>query len=200
MNNISYTHIDDLIPSKLKSSAQIINKQPDASPNQNDFSKASANTDTFENSSNGSDINSIGLYTKSVNTQRDIISSEVMAVQNVSSTNSTSNYYDVIKNKAAQKAGATVSSNGSINIPGPSAAYAYQAERKMIEGTFWCQTGGWSNLEGNGSRECCRTAVATMASINSGTIVTPDDTGSSASSVTVNDTRYQYKDGGVHTI
>lgn len=50
---------------------------------------------------------------------------------------------------------------------------------------FWCQTGGWSNLDGDGSAECARTAIATMVSINTNSIFTPNETVSDSSSITI---------------
>ena len=112
--------------------------------------------------------------------------SETQSVQSVNSTNSTSNYYDVIINRCAKKAGVSVSSTGTPHINSASEGKAYNDELNRIKGAFWCQTGGWSNLAGDGSSECMRTAMATMVSINSGYTVTPNDTGSAATSVTVN--------------
>ena len=50
---------------------------------------------------------------------------------------------------------------------------------------FWCQTGGWENFPNDGYNQCARTAVATMASINSDSVVTPNDTGTDCVSVKV---------------
>lgn len=105
-------------------------------------------------------------------------------------TSSSASRYNVVVNRAAAMAGVKVSANGTPVITGQYDYYNYQNSLSFIQGTFWCQTGGWSNLSGNGSKECARTASATMASINSGTVVTPNDTGSAMQSVTVNGTQY----------
>lgn len=116
-----------------------------------------------------------------------------------SNTNSTSTYYDVIVNRAAKKAGVQVNPTGSPSINGPTEAQIYNNEIQRIKGTFWCQTGGWSKLPDNGKTGCLRTAAATMASINSGINVTPNDTEDSLSSIKVNGTKYDWKDGGAYS-
>lgn len=126
--------------------------------------------------------------------------SETQSVQSVNSVNSTSKYYNVITNICAKKAGVSVSASGSPNINGAYEAKIYSEALSKIQGAFWCQTGGWSNLSGDGSRECMRTALATMVSINSDVTVTPDDTGSGASSVTVNGTTIDRDDRSDYTI
>ncbi|MCL2086121.1 MAG: hypothetical protein FWH05_00820 [Oscillospiraceae bacterium] len=52
---------------------------------------------------------------------------------------------------------------------------------------FWSQTGGWFVAENNtGARECARTAVATMASINTKSIVKPSDVAIECKEVSIN--------------
>jgi hypothetical protein len=54
---------------------------------------------------------------------------------------------------------------------------------------FYCQTGGWYT-ENNGSDQCARTSAATMASINSGSIVLPTDVSFDLLSITLKGTTY----------
>lgn len=111
------------------------------------------------------------------NPQKESSVNEAEAVQAVASTNGTSNYYDVIINRAAMKAGISVSSTGAPHITGTTEAKIYGDEVTRIRGAFWCQTGGWWDNEVNhdGHDECMRTATATMVSINSGVTVEPTD-------------------------
>jgi hypothetical protein len=51
---------------------------------------------------------------------------------------------------------------------------------------FWCQTGGWFGTGNDGSGECARTAIATMTSINSSSVVKPNDVAGRAANVTIN--------------
>lgn len=84
-------------------------------------------------------------------------------------------YYDVLLNRAARKAGVTVSAyTGEPRITGAHTAIAYYMEKMRFENAFWCQTGGWSELPNDG--QCARTAAATMASINTDYTVTPNET------------------------
>lgn len=115
----------------------------------------------------------------------------MLEIQSSTYSSSSVSYYNVIVNRAAKMAGVSVGANGEPRINGEYDYKSYQAALTSIQGTFWCQTGGWSNLKGDGSSECARTASATMASINSGSVVTPNDTGSQMTSVSVNDTVYQ---------
>lgn len=85
-------------------------------------------------------------------------------------------YYNVLIQLAAQRAGTTVGDNGVPRINDPTTASLYSSEMRLMSNAFWCQTGGWSGLSGNGSAECARTAVATMATINLGVTITPNDT------------------------
>ena len=142
------------------------------------------NTDVFESSNESETVAAAGIYSRIAIKGNNDGASEVSTVQLSSNTSTTVNYYDVIKYRAAKKAGATLLSNGSIYMPSQSASSLYQAEYNRIQGTFWCQTGGWSNLNGDGSQECLRTASATMASINSGYTVTPNDTTGNSNGLT----------------
>lgn len=110
-------------------------------------------------------------------------------------TSSTSSgvYMDVIVQRAAKKASVSLSSSGKPNINSGWESNAYYGEINRIKGAFWCQTGGWSNLPDGG--QCARTAAATMASINSGYTVTPNDTTgdlSGLTAVSVNRTTINY--------
>lgn len=115
--------------------------------------------------------------------KNNLTTSEVMNVQ-LTSTSSTNVYYDTIKAAAAKKAAVTLSSSGSPNINSGYEAKRYSDEISRINNCFYCQTGGWSALSGDGSSECCRTAVATMASINSGYTVTPNNTTGNSNGLT----------------
>ena len=122
----------------------------------------------------------------------------MLEIQSSTYSSSSVSYYNVIVNRAAKMAGVSVGANGEPRINGEYDYKSYQAALTSIQGTFWCQTGGWSNLSGDGSRECARTASATMASINSGFVVTPNDTGSQMTSVSANGTVYQRTGGYAH--
>lgn len=103
---------------------------------------------------------------------------------------------DTIKRAAAKKAGISLSPSGSPSINGGTEARLYFGEISRINNCFYCQTGGWSALSGDGSNACGRTAAATMVSINSGITVTPNDTcgsGDSLTGITVNNTTYNLK-------
>lgn len=139
-------------------------------------------------------------YTESDSTSKKMDAPEAQSVQAVSAASGTSKYYNVITNICAKKAGVSVSASGTPNINSGIESTAYNKELNRIQGAFWCQTGGWSNLNGNGSSECMRTALATMVSINSGGTVTPDDTGDGAMSVTVGGTKVSREDGGTYNL
>jgi hypothetical protein len=51
---------------------------------------------------------------------------------------------------------------------------------------FWHQKGGWSGFPNNGFDQCARTAIATMVSINTSSIITPNDVASRCTAVTIN--------------
>ncbi len=119
-------------------------------------------------------------------------------IQSSTYSSSSVSYYNVIVNRAAKMAGVSVGANGEPKINGEYDYKSYQAALTSIQGTFWCQTGGWSGLSGDGSTECARTASATMASINSGSIVTPNDTGAAMTSVTVDGSVYAISGGYAH--
>lgn len=123
-----------------------------------------------------------------------------------SSEISSSKSYDSFERSSETNIGTTYSpksllTSGSIIAPSietASASNTVSYYNVYIEGTFWCQTGGWSGLSGDGSTECARTASATMASINSGSIVTPNDTGAAMTSVTVDGSVYAISGGYAH--
>lgn len=103
---------------------------------------------------------------------------------------------DTIKRAAAKKAGISLSPSGSPSINGGTESRLYFGEISRINNCFYCQTGGWSALSGDGSNACGRTAAATMVSINSGTTVTPNNTygsGDNLGGITVNNTSYNLK-------
>lgn len=171
---------------------EINSTKPIATANTTDKQNTAASTstksfDTFEYSTPNADIGT----TYSANAlNSNIATTEVSKIQTTSSTRSTISYYDVVINRAAQKAGVTVGANGVPRINNSSDAQKYQQALSDIEATYWCQTGGWEELSGDGSAECARTAIATMASINSGTILTPDDTVNDTLGMTVNEEYY----------
>lgn len=144
---------------------------------------ASRSFDTFEYSASNADVGT--TYSPD-----SLASAKVNRISNTTAASGGSRYYNVLINRAANAAGAYVYSNGSPQINSASQAKTYQNHLNKLKGTFWCQTGGWSELSGDGSKECARTAIATMASINSGTIVTPNDTESEAAGITVNGKDY----------
>lgn len=124
-----------------------------------------------------------------------IQTSKTAAIQAKSTTDPTV-CLDTIKRAAAKKAGITLSSTGVPSINGGTEASLYFGEISRINNCFYCQTGGWSALSGDGSKSCGRTAAATMVSINSGITVTPNDTlgsGDSLTGITVNNTTYNLK-------
>lgn len=124
---------------------------------------------------------------------QDLMASDEMRASKIQSSDesrSTASYYNVVVNRAAEKAGVKVSASGSPIINSQYDYNSYQSALKSIQDTYWCQTGGWSNLKDKGKSECGRTALATMASINSGTVVTPNDTGEGMVPVTVNGKPY----------
>jgi hypothetical protein len=93
-------------------------------------------------------------------------------------------------------------SSGSPVINSASDYLAYQAAKDKLtkiyqldnvdSTVFWCQTGGWFS-DSNGSTECGRTSVATMVSINSESVVKPNDVSSMVTEVNVNGEAYQRK-------
>lgn len=168
--------------SESKSLSTISNQLRENSASDYKDSNTLVNMDVFELNKESTSVAATGIYSKMVGKGNDDGVSEVSAVQLSSNSGSTVNYYDVIRYRAAKKAGATLLSNGSIYMPSQSASVLYQNEYNRIQGTFWCQTGGWSNLPDN--YQCCRTAAATMASINSGYTVTPNDTTGNSNGLT----------------
>lgn len=139
-------------------------------------------------------------YTESDSTSKTTDAPEAQSVQAVSAASGTSKYYNVITNICAKKAGVSVSASGTPNINSGIESTTYNKELNRIQGAFWCQTGGWEAFGNNGAKECMRTALATMVSINSGVTVTPDDTGDGASSVTVGRTTVSREDGGTYDL
>ena len=153
---------------------------------------SSKSYDSFERSS---ETNIGTTYSpKSLLTSGSIIAPSI----ETASASNTVSYYNVVVNRAAKMAGVSVGANGEPRINGASDYYSYNNAKEYIEGTFWCQTGGWSGLSGDGSTERARTASATMASINSGSIVTPNDTGAAMTSVTVDGSVYAISGGYAH--
>ena len=134
-------------------------------------------------------------YSPSTLSSKTLATTEASQVQTTASTSSVTPNYNVIVSRAAKNAGIAIGANGEPRINSAADAKSYNAAKEAIESTYWCQTGGWDNLSGDGSTECARTASATMASINSGSVVTPNDTGAFMTSVTVDGTTYSRQNG-----
>lgn len=145
------------------------------------------NTSTYLPSSISSKTKASLEYSKyyAYNPEKTVSADEAESVQAVASANGTSNYYDVIINRAAMKAGISVSSTGAPQITGSNEARIYGEEVTRIRGTFWRQTGGWG-FENEGKQSCMRTATATLVSINSGVNVEPTDVTYGVDEVKVN--------------
>lgn len=145
------------------------------------------NTSTYSPASVSSKTKASSEYSKdyAYNPEKTSSADEAESVQAVASANGTSNYYDVIINRAAMKAGISVSSAGYPQITGNNEARIYGEEITRIRGTFWCQTGGWG-FANEGKSSCMRTAAATLVSINSGVTVKPTDVASDVSSIKIN--------------
>lgn len=190
--------------------AKLSQPQPTKAENTQKETSSSAETparaDSFQLSDSDNSRCAIGIYSadgKFVSAQKDIATYATAAVQNAPRAASSDYYYDVIKQKAADKAGVYISpTTGNPVINEPQASLIYTNEIRRINAAFWCQTGGWSNLRGDGREDCCRTAAATMASINSGYTVTPDDTTGNSNGltgITVNNKNVPYNsDAGTY--
>lgn len=135
--------------------------------------------DSFE-LSNSKDI---GLYSKDIISSNTNITTDAIDKVQMNSTSAPNDIYlDVIKLRAAKKAGVSLNSSGAPNINSGWAASTYYGEISRINGAFWCQSSNWSNLPD--IYQCGRTAAATMASINSGYTVTPNDTTGNSNGLT----------------
>lgn len=166
----------------------------------NNFFKS---TDTFEytNKNSTSQLTySNKSYLNRKTTNNEISTNQVMKVQTAVTKSATNSFCNVVVSRAAKNAGISVDANGSPIINSAAASKKYLSALNKIESTYWCQTGGWSNLSGDGRTECARTATATMASINSNSIVTPNDTQSQVLGVTVNNKTYSRNTGGSYNI
>lgn len=143
------------------------------------------NVDVFEIGS--SHTKDAGIYSNIITSsdvadKTDIKTIGVNKIEQRSVSSSGNVYLDTVIMRAAKKAGVGVGSNGVPRINSSTQASIYNAEMSRIKGTFWCQTGGWEELPD--SDQCGRTAAATMASINSGYTVTPNDTTGNAYGLT----------------
>ena len=58
--------------------------------------------------------------------------------------------------------------------------------RVIPHNVFWCQTGGWFGEVNDGRKECARTAIATMVSLNLEMLFTPDQTIAGSTKITIN--------------
>lgn len=161
------------------------------------------NSDVFTKGNYASE--NTGIYTlKDVATtsqKSQILTSKTAAIQ-TNSTNTPNVCLDTIKRAAAKKAGISLSSTGVPSINGGTAASLYFGEISRINNCFYCQTGGWSKFPNNGKSCCARTAAATMASINSGYTVTPDDTTGTSdylTGITVNGSEKPWKSMGTYS-
>lgn len=135
------------------------------------------NVDVFEIGSShtkGAGIYSNIITSSDVADKTGIKTIGVNKIEQRSVSSSGNVYLDTVILRAAKKAGVEVGSNGVPRINSSTQASIYNAEMSRIKGTFWCQTGGWDFS--NPQKQCGRTAAATMASINSGYTVTPNDT------------------------
>lgn len=188
-NNNSYR----TTTAKTAKSAKAAESKPFSTPVEESTEKAVANVDSFVHG--GGSIR-FGAYSKPM-AMKNIgaeTASAVSKVQAKGAKGASNVYLNVITHRAAKKAGIGVGVNGEPRIGGYSDYNSYNNAKKSIEETFWCQTGGWEKLSGDGSSECARTALATMASINSDSVVTPDKTGANMTSVRVYG--YLYKEKG----
>jgi len=136
--------------------------------------KAVANVDSFVH---GGGSVRFGSYSKTIvmnDAKKQVKASSSVNKINKSASRSNDVYRDAIKLSAAKRAGISLNPNtGSPNINNSYPARRYYEEIEKMNNVFYCQTGGWNLPD---SKQCGRTAAATMVSINSGYTVTPDDT------------------------
>jgi hypothetical protein len=145
-------------------------------------SNTKANVDSFVYSGGKTEC---GAYSKSMAMHIPLEVSSASKVQAKGAKGASNVYLNVITHRAAKRAGISVGTNGQPRISGSNDYTKYNNAKRSIEETYWCQTGEWENLSGDGSQECARTALATMASINSDSVVTPNKTTANMNSVRV---------------
>jgi len=187
----------------VKQNSQVLNRSTSTQVGNCQQVDTQRNTDKFTQGYYSNET--AGIYSlkdvSEISQKSEISSSEVSKVQ-LNSTNTTNVCLDAIKRAAARKAGILLSPSGVPSINGGTEARLYFEEISRIENCFYCQTGGWSDLPNNGVQSCTRTAAATMASINSGYTVTPNDTNGPSDNLTgiyVNGSKNELKYSGTYS-